>query len=716
MKLPHCLSRYAAAGALLLSSGSLALKGQAQGQPPPSSETEAVKLSPFVVSAESDDGYGATESASASRFRQELKNIPQSISILTNQFLKDVAAVDLADVIPMLGGTVSAGARSQDAFTIRGFVIGESYLDGMRDVQEWGGGDFVHIQQLEIIKGPSSNLYANPKGLGGIINRVSKMPKEKQWQQFNLTIGDYANYHFTADVTGPVTANKSLLYRVNAAYRNVEYNRDFKNLTRSFFTSMLEWRVTPSTKVTFFGELMDQDYQEDNFIPSALNSATGLRELTVPDTRRIDEPWVNSRVEKEKARLTVEHHINDNLIARVAAQQTYINNPIEQVEFLSLAANNRTVNRQAFWLNRWEDYTFVEANLYGRYVTEEFEHSFIVAADTFKTDYRSNVRRTPLGTIDLIEPVYNTPKPDFPASGAATNTLGETETSGYSGTYQLNGYDGRLILIGGWRHSKVESSRYAQIGPGPHPLITDPDTKANSPRYGAIIRPWKNVSLYYQYSEVFQPQGAGAFRPDGTPLDPVTGTSEEYGVRLSLLQDRLHFEALKYEIVADGLARRLLPPNSSFFENAGENTSDGYEFTASYAGDNLYVRAGWVTVDVRDTTPGSLGLQSAGQPKYRGLMQVRYKFPKVGSHGGLTIGGGVVHAGERPLSSTVVNGQTVPAYNTFNVHAGYGVGRGLSVSFAVSNLFDKRAIVGNNGILWRPLDPRMMKFTVSKAW
>ena len=37
-------------------------------------------------------------------------------------------------------------------------------------------------------------------------------------------------------------------------------------------------------------------------------------------------------------------------------------------------------------------------------------------------------------------------------------------------------------------------------------------------------------------------------------------------------------------------------------------------------------------------------------------------------------------------------------------------------ALAVGNVFDKRTVVANTGILWRPLDPRTMKLTVTKSW
>ena len=42
----------------------------------PVPQDAAVELSPLTISTDADDGYAATERASASRFRQKLKDIP----------------------------------------------------------------------------------------------------------------------------------------------------------------------------------------------------------------------------------------------------------------------------------------------------------------------------------------------------------------------------------------------------------------------------------------------------------------------------------------------------------------------------------------------------------------------------------------------------------------------------------------------------------------
>ena len=59
------------------------------------------------------------------------------------------------------------------------------------------------------------------------------------------------------------------------------------------------------------------------------------------------------------------------------------------------------------------------------------------------------------------------------------------------------------------------------------------------------------------------------------------------------------------------------------------------------------MQAGWVDVFVRDTTPGVLGAQQGGQPRYRGQLHARYKWPEIGRHGGLSVRLGLSIMGAR---------------------------------------------------------------------
>ena len=65
--------------------------------PTPTARNETIEMSPFEVSETSDDGYAARETLAGTRFKTELKDVPSQISVMTAEFLEDIATVDIND-------------------------------------------------------------------------------------------------------------------------------------------------------------------------------------------------------------------------------------------------------------------------------------------------------------------------------------------------------------------------------------------------------------------------------------------------------------------------------------------------------------------------------------------------------------------------------------------------------------------------------------------
>jgi outer membrane receptor for monomeric catechols len=63
------------------------------------SSDEVVTLSPFQVTSEGDTGYRAANSLEGSRLNTPLRDTPGSISVFTKDFLDDIAATDLRDIL-----------------------------------------------------------------------------------------------------------------------------------------------------------------------------------------------------------------------------------------------------------------------------------------------------------------------------------------------------------------------------------------------------------------------------------------------------------------------------------------------------------------------------------------------------------------------------------------------------------------------------------------
>jgi outer membrane receptor protein involved in Fe transport len=91
-----------------LAAAALLAAGAARAQTP-SSDGEPVTLSPFVVNAEADTGYVATDSLAGTRLRTPLKDIAASISVVTKDLLDDLAATGTADLLVYTTGTEVVG-------------------------------------------------------------------------------------------------------------------------------------------------------------------------------------------------------------------------------------------------------------------------------------------------------------------------------------------------------------------------------------------------------------------------------------------------------------------------------------------------------------------------------------------------------------------------------------------------------------------------------
>src|SRR3954471_20887402 len=113
----HPVTRRAARRALLASAaGAALLLGGARAQTPdPKSAAGAlaaddvVKLSEFQVSTTADKGYRAGNSVSATRIDTPIKDLPFAISAFTPQFISDIGARDLWDVVQYAPSVTSAG-------------------------------------------------------------------------------------------------------------------------------------------------------------------------------------------------------------------------------------------------------------------------------------------------------------------------------------------------------------------------------------------------------------------------------------------------------------------------------------------------------------------------------------------------------------------------------------------------------------------------------
>lgn len=225
---------------LLLVSGSLLAQVApstttfAQIAPPPPAPTakpgDVLELSPFTVQAEDDVGYQAANTTSGSRLKSRLKDTPAAISPFTQEFLSDIGATSLQD---MMAYATNAEFETEDAtngfnnsegrfatsgdyrFRMRGMTAGASrdYVDSAVPV------DLFNVERAEVASGPNSILF----GLGSAGGNVSLTTKRANANRNKTTLSnvvaswDYER--FTADHNW-VLAPKKIGLRLFGVYQN----------------------------------------------------------------------------------------------------------------------------------------------------------------------------------------------------------------------------------------------------------------------------------------------------------------------------------------------------------------------------------------------------------------------------------------------------------------------------------------------------------------
>jgi iron complex outermembrane receptor protein len=117
-------SAYSARRLILLTAILPTLGALAQTETKPVSE-EVLALPEFSVSTASDDSFVATESTSGTRVVADIINLPFSISVLTEDFVKEFQLFDLDQQAPFISG-MAAGDPAQGGgggTRLRGFSV-----------------------------------------------------------------------------------------------------------------------------------------------------------------------------------------------------------------------------------------------------------------------------------------------------------------------------------------------------------------------------------------------------------------------------------------------------------------------------------------------------------------------------------------------------------------------------------------------------------------
>ena len=243
--------------ALALGASQLAF-GQAAPATPVQKD-EPVKLAEFTISETPDNPYVSKQALSGTRVAMAIADIPQTVSIVTSDFIQDSMSQRMLDaakyVTPVVESTLPIGG---DRYTIRGFQVSHEFIDGMVISGEDGYSMSIapyNLDRVEIIKGPNAILV--PGGApGGQFNPITKSPFMRNQQTATLELSQYFGNAISTDVNRIISKEKGLAIRIVAAiwdskgYQKNSFRRGYE-IAPSFM-----WQLSPTTKLIVKGEFV----------------------------------------------------------------------------------------------------------------------------------------------------------------------------------------------------------------------------------------------------------------------------------------------------------------------------------------------------------------------------------------------------------------------------------------------------------------------------
>ncbi|ABW28387.1 TonB-dependent siderophore receptor [Acaryochloris marina] len=605
------------------------------------SEEEDLEIT--VTAEEIQEGYSVPDASTATRTDASILDTPQSVQVVPQDVLRDQQILRVDDALQNVSGIVGRlDAFGSTNLTIRGFttdqITGGAILrDGFRVTDNLGSQETANIERIEVIKGPSSVLYGQTDP-GGLVNLVTKEPLPEPFYEFEFQAGNLGTWRPRLDITGPLTADQSLSYRLNLSYFHQDGFRDVERDTERFFIApKLRWDISDRTHLTLRLEYIDETNPFDLGIP-----ALGTGVFDVPRDRIINEP--DDFLEQSSLTLGYDfvHQFSDDW--KLNHGFRFVTQDYFNLATLPFFVDETTGDITRFFADRqWQsdDYT-IQTNVEGNFKTGPLQHKLLVGFDLNFNRFDEAFTRLDFNTptiLNIFNPVYGAvPRPDLSTAPFFPGFENETDRIGVFIQDQISFLD-KFILVGSLRYDSVDFRNLTNTS-------ENRSDQALSPRIGLIFKPIETISLYANYSESFTPS-FGQLVGGGT-VGPETASGFEVGVKGEFLDGNMFATLAYFDITKRNVA--TTDPNNPFFSIAtGEQRSQGVEL--DIAGEILpgwNVIANYAYTDARVTEDNDIpvGNRLFNAPLHSAGLWTTYEIQQ-GDLEGLGFGLGFNYVGDR---------------------------------------------------------------------
>jgi iron complex outermembrane receptor protein len=615
------------------------------------------------------DRYQALSADSATKTRTSLKEIPQSIQVITAQVIEDQQALTVSEVLRNVSGIVTNNIRVAPVYEgvlVRGFK-GDFMQDGSNLFNNTGDREsLINVERIEVLKGPNAIIYGGNSGSpeGGAINLVSKMPEKEAFGKIDITTGSNGLLQPAFDINQPLS--DSFLFRMTGEYTKSESEVDVLERQIYNINPTLKWLMNPNTALTLQGKISrwkGQDYQGLPATGSVAGAFKIDRNLFIGDQNLPD-----TTSDLNSIAAILDHKFNDiwSLNAKVRSANSDVD------ERIQLFGGNTPDMAPSTWflfntrMYQQQQDRSISADLKGEFSSQTTKTTLLVGAEYSKikdVGFMDNMMMSNAYMVDLTNPLFSQPYVDE-NTGKWEGKV-DNKTSGIFAQVQHSMY-GNLHLLGGVKLAKIEVDYSDNFG------ADDLTEKIKLlPRAGIVYDLNPNISVFASYSEGIRGQGWANYT--STPK-PTETSQKEAGLKFDVSKE-LSGSMAVFEIDRKNVG--IADPAAGVFTKIpdGEEESKGFEVDLTWQpNSSLSILANYAHTDATYTKNASTtilaGNRKAGVPENSGRIWANYKVIQ-GSTNGLSMGAGVYAQSDAMI--TGVNDYKAPGFYTVDAKVGYAL-------------------------------------------
>jgi catecholate siderophore receptor len=658
-----------------------------------------------IVTVTDMAGVDTSFVSSATKTSTPLRDLPQSVSVVSREVIKNQSMQSIADVVRyVLGVTAIQGENNRDQVVIRGnSSSADFFVDGVRDDVQYYR-DLYNLDRVEALKGPNAMIFGRGGG-GGVINRVTKQAGFASLGELSFQGGSFGNKRFAGDFDRPF--NDRIAFRLNGMYENSGSFRKHVDLERWGLNPKLTIVAGKQTQIRLSYEFFRDNRTADRGIPSfqgrpsdaGISTFFGNPDLSFVHAR---VNLASAVIDQQFGKLNIRNHTLFGDYDR--GYQNFVPGAVNADETrVNLSAyNNATRRRNIF---NQTDLTYAAK-------TGPMRHT-LLAGTEFGQQVSHNFRNTgffnnALTTISVpfAAPTINTPVTFRQNATDADNRV----QANIAATYAQDQVElsPKVQLLAGIRFDHF-NLKFHNNRNGENFNRTD---NLASPRAGIVFKPVEPLSLYGSYSVSYLPSSGDQFSAltaSTQTLEPEKFTNYEFGAKWDIRQT-LSLTTAVYRL--DRTNTRATDPNDpTKIVQTGSQRTSGFE-----AGLNGSVTRAWNVLGgyayqnariTSATIAAPAGARVAQVPRHTFSVWNNYTFD-----GKWAAGLGLIHRSN--MYAAIDNRVTLPGYTRADAAVFYTINDKLALQSNLENLLNKKYFInadGNDNI--SPGSPRAVRFALT---